>query len=169
MALTYAIRDNGPADGWVFYDKGSYSNGWRYLEAAPSDASSSAWSNVSTSMVGCSNSAIGAGATNTTQIINQSGHSTSAAKLCADLSTGGYSDWFLPSKDELNKIWVNLKRGWDESNYYYTPVGDVANAHYWSSTEYSYSHAEKQGLWNSGVGGNFYKYMVYNVRCVRAF
>jgi len=32
---TYALRDVGPAGGYIFYDKGSYSNGWRYLEAAP--------------------------------------------------------------------------------------------------------------------------------------
>ena len=32
---TYTLRDIGPAGGLIFYDKGSYSNGWRYLEAAP--------------------------------------------------------------------------------------------------------------------------------------
>jgi len=32
---TYSLRDIGPAGGYIFYDKGSYSNGWRYLEAAP--------------------------------------------------------------------------------------------------------------------------------------
>ena len=32
---TYALRDIGPAGGYISYDKGSYSDGWRYLEAAP--------------------------------------------------------------------------------------------------------------------------------------
>jgi hypothetical protein len=32
---TYSLRDIGPAGGYIFYDKGSYSDGWRYLEAAP--------------------------------------------------------------------------------------------------------------------------------------
>ncbi len=34
---SYEIGDKGPAGGYVFYDKGSYSDGWRYLEAAPND------------------------------------------------------------------------------------------------------------------------------------
>ena len=33
----YKVGDIGPAGGYIFYDKGSYSNGWRYLEAAPAD------------------------------------------------------------------------------------------------------------------------------------
>jgi hypothetical protein len=33
----------GPAGGAVFYDKGGYSDGWRYLEAAPDDAGSGDW------------------------------------------------------------------------------------------------------------------------------
>jgi hypothetical protein len=32
---TYKIGDRGPAGGWIFYDKGVISDGWRYLEAAP--------------------------------------------------------------------------------------------------------------------------------------
>jgi len=36
---TYNIRDIGPAGGYIFYDKGSVSDGWRYMEAAPSDQS----------------------------------------------------------------------------------------------------------------------------------
>jgi len=32
-SVTYNLRDEGPAGGWVFYDKGYYSDGWRYMEA----------------------------------------------------------------------------------------------------------------------------------------
>ena len=36
-AIDYKIGDEGPAGGVIFYDKGEYSDGWRYLEAAPAD------------------------------------------------------------------------------------------------------------------------------------
>jgi len=32
---SYALRNIGNAGGYIFYDKEYYSNGWRYLEAAP--------------------------------------------------------------------------------------------------------------------------------------
>lgn len=34
---TYKIGDRGPAGGYVFYDKGKYENGWRYMEVTPND------------------------------------------------------------------------------------------------------------------------------------
>ena len=53
------------------------------------------------------------GAANTTAIINQSGHTTSAAKLCADYTnadygTGIYSDWYLPAIAELKHVYDNI-------------------------------------------------------------
>jgi len=52
--------------------------------------------------------AIGYGNRNTNIIIAQVGNVGSyAAKLCADLAVNGYDDWFLPSKDELNQIYIN--------------------------------------------------------------
>jgi len=44
-APVYHIGDTGPAGGIVFYDKGSYSNGWRYMEVAPNDIGSAPWWN----------------------------------------------------------------------------------------------------------------------------
>lgn len=46
-----------------------------------------------------------------------------------------FCDWFLPSKDELNKVWVNLVSGTDENSVVYDPVGDFIGMDYWSSTE----------------------------------
>jgi hypothetical protein len=63
------------------------------------------WSNViSTSVGGGAQSPID-GATNTDDIIAQAGHIYSAAKLCKDYVSGGYSDWYLPAAWELNQCY----------------------------------------------------------------
>jgi hypothetical protein len=97
----------GPTGGKVFYDKLSYSDGWRYLEAAPRDQSTGIkWSNIYGAAVEPSSTAtaIGTGQANTTAIVGQTvgaTHCTSgAAYICDNLTLGGYDDWFLPSKDE---------------------------------------------------------------------
>jgi hypothetical protein len=77
----YSLRDVGEAGGLIFYIDGT-----TYYEAAPSDQSTSqAWSNVTSTLIGTTGTAIGTGQTNTTAIIGQSGHTDSAAKLCDDL------------------------------------------------------------------------------------
>jgi uncharacterized protein (TIGR02145 family) len=81
-AVPYSLRDVGPAGGLIFWNSGS-----DYLEAAPSDQSSSQiWSNISTDIgVAAQGIAIGTGQANTTAIVSQVGHTSSAAKLCNDL------------------------------------------------------------------------------------
>jgi hypothetical protein len=128
----YAIGDTGPAGGWIFYDKGSYSDGWRYLEAAPSDQSSDGiqWYNGSNIETGATGTEVGTGKTNTTLIVNAQGDGSYAAKLCDDLSITNngvsYDDWFLPSIDELNLIYQNL---------YVSGISDFVYNYYWSSSE----------------------------------
>ncbi|MCX7026723.1 MAG: DUF1566 domain-containing protein [Spirochaetes bacterium] len=117
----------GPAGGNVFYDKGFYSNGWRYLEAAPySTEAMKAWWIGRGETLGATGAAIGTGKANTDTIVAATGSSGSAAQYCADLVYGGFDDWFLPSIDELALIYHNLKL-----NY----KGNYSNYYYWSSTE----------------------------------
>ena len=79
----YDIRDTGPAGGLIFYVDG----GTTYYEAAPSDQSSNqVWSNIDDELAGVEDEVVGTGQANTTTIIGQDGHTTSAAKLCDDLS-----------------------------------------------------------------------------------
>lgn len=78
----YATGDTGPAGGIIVYK-----NGNDYLEAAPSDQSASkAWSNITDVAVTGTATGMGTGQANTTAIIGQIGHVTSAAKLCDDLT-----------------------------------------------------------------------------------
>ena len=48
-----------------------------------------------------------------------------AARFCEDLNTGGYTDWYLPAKNELATIYYFLKPSTDLNN---TASGSTANA-----------------------------------------
>jgi hypothetical protein len=156
----YQIGDRGPAGGWIFYDKGVYSNGWRYLEAAPLEAEFTAhWAD---DFVGGTATAVGTGNRNTQVIVEylrQAGEIDTAAQLCDSFSMDGYDDWFLPSKDELNLMYWNLKQ---------KGLGDFSDAWYWSSSQHHIN-----GVWEQNFGdGNQDGYVERqsdSVRCVRAF
>jgi len=168
VTSVYGLRDIGLAGGLIFYDKGFYSNGWKYLEAAPSDIMSGlspefiAWSNITNTLVG-TDTAIGTGQANTTAIIAQLGHTGSAAKSCGDLVVGAYSDWFLPSQGELAQMYTELKAH---------GVGDLASNLYWSSSEYALNNpagnAWDQNFSAGDLSANAKDAATF-VRCVRAF
>jgi hypothetical protein len=102
---------------------------------------------------------VGTGEQNTIDI--EAGCTTpgTAADICANLSLGGYSDWFLPSKDELDLMYENLK---------VFGVGGFAVTFYWSSSEDSAFSAWAQYF---GNGNQYYngKSNTFRVRAVRAF
>ncbi|XZF14807.1 hypothetical protein ACTHGU_01605 [Chitinophagaceae bacterium MMS25-I14] len=94
----------GPSNGYVFYDKGETSNGWRYMEAAPVDVNY--YSNNITSW-GCSGQIItqtypdlGSGAANTARIISTCSDADCAARICSNYTTNNNHGWFLPSTNE---------------------------------------------------------------------
>jgi len=80
-----------------------------------------------------------------------------AARLCGDLVLGGYSDWYLPSKDELNQLYINK-----------VAIGGFASNGYWSSTEANNLNAWEQRF-NSWMLNNSSKDWNLFVRAVRAF
>jgi len=135
-------------------------------------STSQAWSNITSTLIGTTND--WDGASNTTAIAGQSGHSSSAAKLCidytnADYGTGTYGDWYLPSIAELNHVWNNFyevqKNLTNDGNSATTPLVRI---NYWSSSEYSTNHAW-YFYFSGGYTGYTNKYSPNYVRAVRAF
>ena len=163
----YAIGDTGPSGvGIVFYVT---DGGLHGLEAAPSDQSTSqVWiegGSTQTTENGNTSTAIGTGLANSNAIIDQTGHTGSAAQVCRSYNGGGLTDWYLPSKDELNAIWTNLVNNGSGSN---SGVGGFAAHHYWSSSE-DYSFSAWYQSFSNGSQDDYNKYNSKRVRAVRAF
>jgi len=123
----------GPAGGIVFYDKGKYSDGWRYLEATPKEYEFTAeWGLKEVDCSGTSTK-IGTGKENTAKVIRlleEHRETKKAAQLCAELTINGYSDWFLPSYDEL----LEMIKKYTSIKYLDEFQGD--SGWYWSSSIY---------------------------------
>ncbi len=123
----YKIGGFGPAGGIIFYDKGIYSNNWRYLEVAPVESEFEAEWGAEYKYFEGGLSNIGSGKNNTriiVELLNQLGETRKAAMICDELIFDGYDDWFLPSIDELSLINKNSREKAVLSN----------NNSYWSSS-----------------------------------
>lgn len=167
------VGKTGLAGGYIFYDKGYYSDGWRYLEAAPKTTEwrNIKWDSSSPTWIKGTETGVGTGQSNTTKIIDIQGKGhTYAAQLCDALDCGGYSDWFLPSKDELCEMYATLV---------VAGVGGFASnpddSDYWSSSEHEqvgawlYYFGRSKGVLKSGVAGTSSKWGTQGVRAIRAF
>jgi len=104
------------------------------------------------------------GSSNTNSIVARYGDTTYAANICKTLDLNGHTDWFLPSRDELDLMYQNLKR---------FGIGNFANGYYWSSSQYNAATTDTNLVWAQFFGnGRQYKltknYAGY-VRAVRAF
>ena len=184
VSTTYALRSTGPAGGLVFYDKGNYVGGWRYLEAAPADImlGTDDYAHIfgyyrpeGTNITVGTGTAVGTGAANTAKLVNsesgmgEEAYTTStgttttpyyAAKLCDLHTAGGLDDWFLPSKDELALLYNNLKA---------QSAGGFSDDGYWSSSEYTDNAAWAQYFYGGYQGDLYRGYGENRVRPVRAF
>ena len=139
------------------------------LIAAVADQSSGIqWTTGNYVTIGATGTAIGTGSANTTAIISaQGGTETSyAAGLARAYTGGGYTDWFLPSKDELNKMYT--KRVTINTTAASNSGSDFGSSYYWSSTENDNDNAWMQRFID-GFQTNFSKSATRDVRAVRAF
>ena len=134
------------------------------------------WSNTFNSEIGATAKNFYKGDGNTTAIINQSGHTNSAAKLCADYTHGGFSDWYLPSTIELREMDAAImviydilaNDGDNTTNPLHPEYASPSYGRYWSSTETNNSYAWYYHF-TYGSSSNTLKHYTYRVRAVRAF
>ena len=161
--------------GVVFYiftaaDTGYIAGETHGLIAAVADQSSGIrWyngSNVDTPTA----TAIGTGSANTDAIIAIQGatETSYAAGLARAYRGGGYTDWFLPSKDELskmqlNKTIINTTAGNNGGNNF------TSAAPFWSSSQGGYDRNAWINVFNDGRQAEYDKYQTFYVRAVRTF
>ena len=161
--------------GVIFYlfqpgDAGYVEGETHGLIAAVEDQSSAIqWHNGSHETTGATSTAIGTGSANTDAIIAVQGatETSYAAGLARAYDGGGYTDWFLPSKDELNEMYQN-KATIDAIAASNGGSSFDPDYYYWSSTEGGYNYSWRQGFEIGDQGGSV-KYSTHYVRAVRAF
>ena len=150
--------------GIIFYLDASGCHG---LISAPGDQSTGAqWYSGWYTDTRAYGSGLFEGKYNTVMINISQGGTTSAAAICENLSLGGYNDWYLPSNEELNKMYQNIGQG---NALGLGNVGGFANNPYLSSTEFDLTTVWRQLFFNGDqyyVGKN--NGSLY-VRAVRAF
>jgi hypothetical protein len=159
VPLKVGVRYAGGIIGYVLQigDPGYVASEIHGLIAAPSDIGAAPW--------GCgvtgTSTALGTGAANTAIISSICGSGT-AAKLCDDLILGGYSDWYLPSRDELYKVYVNrnIIGGFVTT--------ETESALYWTSS-FWLSGFPLQMYFANGDVWDQNTYTIRKVRAVRSF
>jgi hypothetical protein len=132
----YNVGDTGPGGGKIFYKDLTRAAGSQYFEAACvgwSDGTcggtdlidlEAQWGCYETLLDGADGTAIGTGRQNTADILAGCAEAGIAAKIADNLVLGGKTDWFLPSKDELNQM--NIQKA---------TVGGFTDDYWWSSSE----------------------------------
>ena len=146
--------------GIIFYLDGNGAG----LIAAPSDQATvndfPDWGCIGSPILGADGLAVGTGAQNTIDIENGCTTSGTAADICSNLILGGFSDWFLPSIEELELMYLNIGSA---SN-----IGNFVSTKYWSSSEKDDNYAWN---WEFSSGYQDYNSKTSNkyVRAIRAF
>jgi hypothetical protein len=108
------------------------------------------------------NTEIGMGDVNTGAIVAGCGEAGIAANICDDLDLNGYTDWFLPSLDELKEMQVQKQA-----------IGGFSDWLYWSSTEAGDAVFPGELAWvlsfYDGISGWTTKEYTVTFRCIRKY
>jgi hypothetical protein len=138
-------------------------------DQSQSGSSGIRWHNGSDVITGATETAIGTGATNTTTIISKQGatETSYAAGLARAYTGGSYTDWFLPSKDELGKLHTNKAK--IDTTASANSGSNFTTDYYWSSSESGTGTAWRQGVNDGNLYNLDKKETTYQVRAIRAF
>ncbi|HRW63404.1 MAG TPA: DUF1566 domain-containing protein, partial [Bacteroidales bacterium] len=151
--------------GVIFYIDETGEHG---LVCAVTDQSNGAeWGCQGTTIEGADGTAIGTGAQNTLDILAGCPTVGTAAYICDTLTLGGFNDWFLPSKDELNEMYLNKAK----INTTATANNGTAftGSLYWTSTESDLNLSAIALALDNGTQGLPGKSMPLYVRAIRTF
>ena len=171
-SCTYTIGDLSQG-GVIFYifqpGEAGYVVGQVHglISALSDQAVDAEWGCSGVNILGANGTAIGTGNQNTIDIEAGCTTSGTAADICANLTLGGYSDWFLPSKDELNEMYLNIGQG------NALGLGNIGsfygNSKYLSSTENGNSIVWGMNFGLGYMNFEFQKNSPYHVRAIREF
>lgn len=164
VSHTTAIGDNFEG-GKIFYifnenDPGYVTGEVHGLIAAINDQPSEVWGPNNT-LVGNTHITLGSGLANTNTIIASIGNEGNSSSVCGNLVLNGFSDWYLPSLQELNKLFLNKD-----------VVGNFLPNHlYQTSSEYNSGNAWKVNMTTGKqeIVGAGSKTVPYQIRAIRTF
>jgi len=144
------VGDIGPGGGMVFYAVAKKQKWGSYLEAANPKTWQSGgvdpqypWCQNTALHVGATGTVIGSGAANTKKILAKC--TEGAAVAARSYRGGGKTDWFLPSKDELFQMYMNINVvfGFFPDNYWSSSEFDGTSVWYRQVTFGAQSHTSK--------------------------
>jgi len=145
------VGQQTPLGGILAYDKELYGKGWRYIEAHSDDLPTEEWGCLSADIPFANNEDLGNGLMSSAAIANyhldlkdfqnnpaicnpdNNGSISALTALLIGQNEEEYYDWFLPSIEELQKLYENL---------HLEGQGNFENEIYWSSTQSGESQAK---------------------------
>ena len=178
----YSVGDIGPGGGVVFYKEATKKSWGQYLEVAPQGWSGSPndpksiWCDIvdlklldgSTDLLNSMGNEIGDGKKNTAIM---SSRCASGAFIVNQYNGGGRSDWYLPSKMELNQL-CRFARGQESSPRDCNSSGNLSEGfsdYYWSSSESSATRAWDQFFNIGNVNVSNKSHLGNSIRPIRSF